>query len=414
MAKKAKVVRPRLSRPVAPVASTPTVPTPSSSTQNTSSRNTPSHNTPSTSAYASAYVSEDEDDQPAKFDVSTIPIHKLSLNDSSSASTSAATPAPYRVPFKVTTAFGTTSHNTMAEAEAAAEAASQGIDPATLVPAAPIMKLVDGVLVEVDKEEEEEPPKPFPFMKLPSELRVKVYAFHFEGADAVADLCPENYRRVYRKLFLLRTCRTIYQEASYFYYSTYTFRIFPTSPGRFFKTRRPLLARLKKHQRAAMTTLELRLGPGFNKPPKCWVVSKKLSLPECINVRRLNIFVQIDPSVSWLDGFRKQGFYETFSRQLLEDILRDIPSIEVIEFDGYESVRKASPIVVELLDAAVAHKKRVAWGPHNGWTATADNEENTAAANKEAARGRGLDPNRPVAEAGSVSAYDAAMAMAVA
>ncbi|EPE09838.1 hypothetical protein F503_07614 [Ophiostoma piceae UAMH 11346] len=399
MAKKAaKVVRPRLSRPVVSLAATP----------NPSSQNTPNQSTPSTLAYPSAYVSDDEDDEPAKFDVNTIPIHKLSLNGSSSASGSTA----FRVPFKVITANGTASYGSMAEAEAAAEAALSGGGDRN-APVAPVMELVDGKLVEIGKEEEE-PPKPFPFMRLPSELRVKVYAFHFEGADRVVDLCPENYRRVFRKLWLLRTCRTVYLEASYFYYSTFIFRVFPTSPGRFFKTRRPLLARLKKHQRSVMTTLELRLGPGFNKPPKCWVVTRKLALTECVSVRRLSVFVQIDPSVSWLDGFRKAGFYESFSRQLLEDILRDVPSIEVIEFDAYESVRKDCPIMMELLEAARTHNKRVAWGPRNGWTDAADNEQNTAAAAKEAHIAHGHDPNRPVAEAGSVSAYDAAMAMAVA
>lgn len=324
MAKKAQAVRPRLSRPN---AGSPT-PTPVFS----------SLTTPSSSALPSAYASEDEEDvQPAKFDISTIPIHKLSI-----AETTSDTPG----------AEGTAAGATLAgTGEATAEGDNKGKEP-------------------------EKPIQPFRFLDLPSELRVKIYAFHYEGVDAVADLTPDNFKKVHRKLFLLRTCRTIYREASYYYYSMHTFRIFPTYPGRFFKTRRPLLARLKKEQRNAMTSLELRLGPGFNKPPKCWVVNRKLGLKDCVNVRKLNVFVQLDPSVSWLDGFRKAGFYESFSRDLLHDILQEAPSVEVVEFDAYESVRKNCPIMEALQQTVREHGKRITWGPKNGWTATSDNAAN--------------------------------------
>lgn len=319
--KKAQVVRPRLSRPVA--ASPAPTPVFSSLT------------TPSSSALPSAYVSEDEDDAaPAKFDVSTIPIHKLSI------------------------------------AETPAEAAAGGATPASAVPGEAATD-ADG-----KGKEPEKPIQPFRFLDLPSELRVKIYGYHFEGVDPVADLTPDNYKKVFRKFFLLRTCRTIYHEASYYYYSRFTFRIFPTYPGRFFKTRRPLLARLKKEQRNAMTSLELRLGPGFNKPPKCWVVNRKLGLKDCINVRKLNVFVQLDPSVSWLDGFRKAGFYETFSRDLLHAILQEAPNVDTVEFDAYESVRKNCPIMEALQQTVREHGKRIAWGPKNGWTATSDNAAN--------------------------------------
>ncbi|KAL1901082.1 hypothetical protein Sste5346_002149 [Sporothrix stenoceras] len=324
--KKAQVVRPRLSRPVA-VSPAPTPVFSSLTTPSSSAL---------PSALPSAYVSEDEDEvaQPAKFDISTIPIHKLSIVE---------TPGE----------------------PAAGPTATTG---------------PDGTPVDTadDKgKEPEKPIQPFRFLDLPSELRVKIYGYHYEGVDPVADLTPDNYKKIFRKLFLLRTCRTIYHEASHYYFSRFTFRIFPTYPGRFFKTRRPLLARLKKEQRNAMTSLELRLGPGFNKPPKCWVVNRKLGLKDCINVRKLNVFVQLDPSVSWLDGFRKAGFYETFSRDLLNDILQETPNVEVVEFDAYESVRKNCPIMEALQQTVREHGKRITWGPKNGWTATSDNAANT-------------------------------------
>ncbi|CAK7270600.1 hypothetical protein SEPCBS57363_004183 [Sporothrix epigloea] len=339
--KKPQAVRPRLSRPVAGPASSvsapliSTLPTPSSS------------RLPSAlmSAIPSAYTSEDEDDgPPAKYDVSTIPIAKLRLTDQAP---SAENQAVEDVPITA----GAAENAAAVEAETDADLEGKGKEPV-------------------------KPIQPFRFLDLPSELRLKVYGYHFQGIDPVTDLSPDNYRKVVRKLFLLRTCRTIYREASYYFYSRHTFRIFPTHPGRFFKTRRPLLARLKQHQRSAMTNLELRLGPGFNKPPKCWVVQRKLGLKECINVRTVHVFVQLDPSVSWLDGFRKAGFYETFSSSLLNDILAELPNVDTVEFDGYESVRKNCPIMEALQAIVRDHALRVTWGPKNGWTATSDNAAN--------------------------------------
>ncbi len=290
--------------------------------------------TPLSSALPSTYASEDEDNiQPAKFDVSTIPIHKLSLGASTPIHQDSCTDG---------------------RRCGGGHRAPPGQRPA----------------------------KPFRFLDLPSELRLKIYAFHFEGTDAVADLTPENFKKVYKKLFLLRTCHKIYMEASYFYYSTHTFRIFPTYPGRFFKTRRPLLARLSKNQRATMTSMELRLGPGFNKPPRCWVVNDALGLKDCVSVRKISVFVQLDPSLSWLDGFRKPGFYETFSRNLLDDILKETPNVEVVEFDGYESVRKTCPIMEALMQTTREHGKKIAWGPRNGWTDAADGTDDKSANNQ--------------------------------
>ncbi|EFX01122.1 hypothetical protein CMQ_6064 [Grosmannia clavigera kw1407] len=311
--------KPKLSKPIA-------VPKPQLS----------SRTKPSSSAHISNHSSDEDDGEEAKFDISTIPIHRLTLDD------------PTEDPVTGTA-------DEVAETDVAQAA-------------------------EEDKAAGKKVAKPFPFLQLPSELRVRVYGYHFEGVDPVLDLSPDNYRKVHRKLAFLRTCRHIYVEASHFFYSAHVFRIFPTYPGRFFKTRRPLLARLRRNQRVDLTELELRLGPGFNKPPKCWAVTRKLGLHECANVRKIRVFVQLDPSVSWLDGFRKPGFYEAFSSGLLDDILKEARAVEVVELDGYESVRKAAPIMQALVQVARDHGKKIVWGPRNGWTETADNEANSRAA----------------------------------
>ncbi|KAL1840795.1 hypothetical protein VTK73DRAFT_3666 [Phialemonium thermophilum] len=216
----------------------------------------------------------------------------------------------------------------------------------------------------------------FRFMDLPSELRLKIYGFHFEESGPVVDLDPDNYKRIHKKLALLRVCRTVYHEASHYFYSTRTFRVFPTCPGRFFKTKRPLLARLNARQRACITSLELRLGPGWNKPPRGWVVNDALGLADCVNVRFLTVFVECDPSDNVFKGFRKaDGFYEGFSRNLLNDVLGRLPFLERVYFDAWKSVKKSGAMMRGLFEVAVARGRRICWGPERGWTDQDDDDD---------------------------------------
>jgi hypothetical protein len=206
-------------------------------------------------------------------------------------------------------------------------------------------------------------------MELPSELRIEIYAYHFEGTGSVIDLDSDNYKRIHQKLAILRTCRAIYQEASHVFYSTRTFRIFPTQPGRFFKTKKPLLARLKTRQRSSLTSLELRLGPGWNKPPRGWVVNPALGLAECVNVRKMTVFVECDPSDNVFKGFRKaDGFYESFSRELLDQVLAEMPFVQSVHFDAWSSVKKSGAMMVGLFEVAKARGRAICWGPERNWT----------------------------------------------
>ncbi|KAI9673603.1 MAG: hypothetical protein M1817_002240 [Caeruleum heppii] len=213
-----------------------------------------------------------------------------------------------------------------------------------------------------DSETDLEDVKPFPFLQLPAELRQRVYRY-FLHVEGTIDLDPFNYRHIARRLNVLQTCRQMHDEASQSFYGEHPFRIFPTH-GRFFHTRRVLLSRMSRRHRQKLKTLELRLGPGWSKPPKSWVVNAKLGLHDCKSVRVLEVFVECDPSHDIFRGFRlNEEFYTNFSGSLLHDIFVEIPSIEEIRFDAFPSVSKTSPLMSRLVMEATQFQISVVWGP---------------------------------------------------
>lgn len=219
-------------------------------------------------------------------------------------------------------------------------------------------------------------PKPFPFMDLPSELRVKIYHYHFADIGPVVDLEPGNHFAIHKKLCILRVCRRMYHEASHAFYSSKTFRIFPID-GRYAKAKKGLLARLKPQSRAHITSLELRLGPGWSKPYRSWIVNDLLGLEDCVSARCLSVFVEIDPSDGLFDGWRKSnGFYEAFTQKMLGDILQALPHLNLVQFDAGRSVKKSGDMMRGLLEVTEANKRSISWGPERGWTDNDDDEPN--------------------------------------
>lgn len=206
----------------------------------------------------------------------------------------------------------------------------------------------------------------FPFLSLPSELRNKIYSLVFSAVPTHLDLDPTIFKIIHRAqmLALFRVSRQLYRESTHHFFSTHTFRLFPTYPGRFFKTKRPLLARLPAQYRESITSLELRLGPGWNDPPRGWVVNDALGLNDCTSVRVLKIFVECDPSDPIFKGFRKsEGFYEEFSANLLDKVMKRVPSIKIVDFDAYTSVKRSGDMMAGLEKVVAKYEGKVVnWG----------------------------------------------------
>lgn len=217
------------------------------------------------------------------------------------------------------------------------------------------------------KDSEEVERQPFRFFDLPYELRLRVYEELLIFPKTI-DLDPSNYCTVAPALRLFLASHRMHDEAARIFYGRNTFRVFPIH-GRYINRKHPLLAWFPRKYRVLLTRLELRLGPGFTKPPKCWVVDSRLGLATVKKVYLLKIFVEIDPASNEVfEGFRVgNNFYTEYCVGLLRGLLAQVPSISDVEFDAYPSVSKSSPLLAGLIEETKLNQKHIAWGPERGW-----------------------------------------------
>lgn len=201
--------------------------------------------------------------------------------------------------------------------------------------------------------------RPFRFLDLPLELRREVYHHHL-ALPRTVDLGDSA---VAPRLWLFRTCRQIHEEAFPVFYGSNTFRLFSTH-GKYFRRSRKLLTRLSPRYRAALTKLELRLGPGWAAPPPSWQVQPRLGLDQAISIRTLYVFVECDPTHEAFRGFRQnKDFFTAFATRLLQDVILELRSLKEIRFDAYPSVLKEGPLMQSLALRARSLQRPIFFSP---------------------------------------------------
>ncbi|KAJ5103342.1 hypothetical protein N7532_003871 [Penicillium argentinense] len=228
-----------------------------------------------------------------------------------------------------------------------------------------------------EPESETQVRQPFPFLRLPSEIRLRIYHFvlftptrknrALQNAGTVGSsakkskaIAPTSHR-----IALFLVSRSFYDEASHMFYSSQIFRLFPVQDF----SRRPTVRAIPRHHRPSITTIELILGNSWTAPPRSWTVNQGLGLHEMTLTRTLKVFIECDPSQPVFEGFRiSKEYYTEFAGKLMQQILKQLPGLVQVEFDGYPSVRKGGDLMVRLLHETEMAGKKVLWGPQRGWT----------------------------------------------
>lgn len=180
-----------------------------------------------------------------------------------------------------------------------------------------------------------------------------------------------NYRHIHPRLALFLVSHRMHEEAYRVFYAQ-TIRLFPHAyHGRFFNTKRPLLARLPLRYRAVINRVELRLGSGWSKPPACQNTNPSLGLVDCTGLRTVKLFIELDPSDSFFDGHRgkyaTKDTYKRFCMDLLQGIIDQVPSLEQVEFDAVPGLQKNSALIVGLRRTVEEARLRVVWASSREW-----------------------------------------------
>ena len=205
--------------------------------------------------------------------------------------------------------------------------------------------------------------RPLRFFDLPFELRRRILEI-FLTQDRTIDLAPDNHLTAPDRLSLFLTSHSVHEEAFPVFYGGHTFRIFPTHPRFYGSKVRSILTRLSPRYRAAIHSLELRLGPGWSKPPRTWAASERLKLRECTSLRNMVVFVECDPSHQIFRGFRvNQEFFTEFSGDLLGALIERLPALERITFDRYPAVKRDGELMTRLQSVVEKKGKRITWAP---------------------------------------------------
>lgn len=234
-----------------------------------------------------------------------------------------------------------------------------------------------------DTEEEDEdiedtgPSAPFRFFDLPSEIRLRIYSFVLftprrkralrpNGSVGASSKNPPISPSSHR-IALFLVSRRMHDEATHYFYSHLIFRLFPIQDY----CRTPTVRFIPYTYLPSITSAELILGSSWTDPPQSWIVNRGLGLEEMTGLHTLRVFIECDPSHPVFEGFRiSKNFYTDFAGGLLQQVLKRLPNLVNVEFDGNPSVRKSDDLMRRLLHETRAAKKKIMWGPQRGWTAS--------------------------------------------
>ena len=120
-----------------------------------------------------------------------------------------------------------------------------------------------------------------------------------------------------------------------------------------------------------INTMELRLGKGWSKIPRCQNTDPSLGLSDCTGLKILKIFVQCDPSDTHFNGFRgknaDEDTYKWFCIDLLRGTLEQVPLLRVVEIDAYPGIKQTAPLITALREVVHEAGKKLVWGSLRGW-----------------------------------------------
>lgn len=250
----------------------------------------------------------------------------------------------------------------------------------------------DDLVLEKPAPRKRVPSKPFRLLDLPSEIRERIYHFALftpsrksalkkNGTVGASAKKAKAFSPTAQRIALFLTSRRIHDEASYYFYSTQIFRLFPVQDF----ARMPTVRHLPRRHRGSVTTIELILGNSWTAPPRTWTVNQGLGLHDMVLTRTLKVFIECDPSQPIFEGFRvSKEYYTEFAGRLFRQVLERLPGLVQVEFDAYPSVHKNGSLMTRLLNETREFNKKVLYGPERGWVEGEDDydppEENVATA----------------------------------
>ena len=91
------------------------------------------------------------------------------------------------------------------------------------------------------------------------------------------------------------------------------------------------------------------------------------------------MFVELDPSERFFDGFRGSGAteetYMWFCVGLLRGVFGEVPGLEVVEVDAFPAVKRDAPLILGVRREIARAGLRLVWGPLRGWRKEGEVEE---------------------------------------